>query len=321
MSEQTTKDEVSEEVSEQEQEPQVYAVQKDLTGGTSPSGGWQFSRREFLAAASLAAAATVAGPMAGCASPPPSYAPTAPQPTDASPPMPTVMPTPTAMPTSTDTPTPTATLTPTPTATLTPTPTLTGTPTQTPTPELPKAAFVADVTIPDGTVMEPGQKFVKTWKVKNIGGVDWGKGTTLVFAIGTQMGGASPVAVANVKPGDAADISVNLVAPSNTGKYTGEWALRAGNGMQMLSVTVIIFVASPQALQPGQEGVKIEMSGRTMTLPCGSAIPSGWVCTCNCVTAPPACSCVGHTACSCDRVCTCDTVCTCEGYGHYWHPN
>src|SRR5512141_2699521 len=29
------------------------------------------------------------------------------------------------------------------------------------------SAFVADVTIPDGTVMKPGKDFVKTWSIKN----------------------------------------------------------------------------------------------------------------------------------------------------------
>lgn len=53
----------------------------------------------------------------------------------------------------------------------------------------------------------------------------------------------------------------------------------------------------------------------TYTLPCGSPIPAGAVCTCNCVTAPPI------ESCSCDTVCTCDTVCSCVGASHYWYPN
>ena len=73
-------------------------------------------------------------------------------------------------------------------------------------------------------------------------------------------------------------------------------------------------------------------TGRTITytLPCGSPIPAGAVCVCNCV-AGSVCSCVGHTVCTCDtvcscvgnRVCTCDTVCSCVGHvvSHYWHPN
>jgi len=47
-----------------EEEPQVYTVQKDLTG-------WRFSRRDFLAAAGAAAAAAVMGAAAGCGAPTP----------------------------------------------------------------------------------------------------------------------------------------------------------------------------------------------------------------------------------------------------------
>src|SRR5574341_1656102 len=32
-----------------------------------------------------------------------------------------------------------------------------------------KSVFVSDVTIPDGTVMSPGQKFTKTWLMQNAG--------------------------------------------------------------------------------------------------------------------------------------------------------
>jgi hypothetical protein len=79
-------------------------------------------------------------------------------------------------------------------------------------------------------------------------------------------------------------------------------------------------VPVPGTVEPGETGIEYSVGNVTYTLPCGSPIPAGAVCVCNCVTAPPACSCVGHT-CSCDTVCTCDSVCTCEGHGHYWYPN
>ncbi len=76
-------------------------------------------------------------------------------------------------------------------------------------------------------------------------------------------------------------------------------------------------------------------SGEMVVLPCGSDLPAGAVCTCNCVASygfSADCGCVGYSTtevCSCDRVCTCDTVCSCNseggsssgGGGHYWHPN
>jgi WD40 repeat protein len=60
----------------------------------------------------------------------------------------------------------------------------------------------------------------------------------------------------------------------------------------------------------------------TFTLPCGSPIPAGAICVCNCVPGS-ACSCVGHSTCSCvghsncgcvgnsGTYCQCDQICTC----------
>jgi len=41
------------------------------------------------------------------------------------------------------------------------------------TPNPNKMAFVTDVTIPDGQVIPPGAKFVKTWRLKNTGTTTW----------------------------------------------------------------------------------------------------------------------------------------------------
>ncbi len=84
----------------------------------------------------------------------------------------------------------------------------------------------------------------------------------------------------------------------------------------------------------GYEGKDIYGRTITFTLPCGSPIPPGAVCTCNCV--PGAMSIPkNHTQnynslgyCTCDLICTCNTVCTCQSVGRgrtyyisYWYPN
>ncbi len=65
---------------------------------------------------------------------------------------------------------------------------------------------------------------------------------------------------------------------------------------------------------PGENGIELDIEGRTYTLPCGSPIPAGATCTCNCVDVP-SCSCVGDTGCSCVGHSSCATV------SHYWYPN
>lgn len=108
-----------------------------------------------------------------------------------------------------ETPIPTATAT----ATETPTPTVTASATPTTPVVAPStggqaaggcdsAAFVSDVTIPDGTVIAPGAAFTKTWRIQNAGTCTWNTSYAVVFASGTQMGGASPqLLTADVAPG------------------------------------------------------------------------------------------------------------------------
>jgi len=94
-----------------------------------------------------------------------------------------------------------------------------------------RAAFVADVTIPDGTVVTPNQNFTKTWRLQNNGTCTWGPSYALVFDSGEVMGGPASVPLnVSVAPGGVVDVSVNLKAPATAGKYRGYWKLRNSAG-------------------------------------------------------------------------------------------
>jgi hypothetical protein len=89
-----------------------------------------------------------------------------------------------------------------------------------------KAVYVADVTIPDGTDFEPGEDFTKTWRIQNVGTTTWSTSYALVFISGDEMGDVKSVALeGNVAPNETVDISVDLVAPSDEGKYRGYWKM------------------------------------------------------------------------------------------------
>jgi len=140
--------------------------------------------------------------------------------------------------TATYTSTATATFTgtpPSPTATATgtpPTPTFTATATSTPPlSACDKAEFVTDVTVPDGTVFAPGTVFTKTWRMKNVGTCSWNTSYTLVFLTGEQMGGPASVNFpGTTAPGQTADLSVTLTAPSTARTYRGYWMLKNASG-------------------------------------------------------------------------------------------
>jgi hypothetical protein len=97
-----------------------------------------------------------------------------------------------------------------------------------------RATFLADVTIPDNTIIPPGTNFVKTWKLRNDGNCAWGPGTTvdsMIFVGGTPMGNVGPVPLTmQVAPGQSANLSVTLTAPTATGTYRSDWKLHRTNG-------------------------------------------------------------------------------------------
>jgi hypothetical protein len=83
--------------------------------------------------------------------------------------------------------------------------------------------FVADVTIPDDTVIAAGEVFTKTWKLENTGGVDW-LGYSLQFVSGDEMNG-EPDNVAPVKTNGIADLTAIFTAPQADGTYSSVWSL------------------------------------------------------------------------------------------------
>lgn len=265
-----------------EEEPQIFGVSFE-------AGKHRFSRRKFVEAAATTVAATT---LSGC-----SVAPIANI-------FATETPLPTATPVPTDTPTPT--LTPTPTATKTSTPT----PTFTPTP--------VSITV---TVINQGAR-VRT-------GPD-----TIYPIIGSLAYGVTLIVIGKLADNSWLKVQVNAEdLPNLTDKSLSvvEGWIRADqiglNGQSTAELPVDEAPPTPtplpnETIEPGAEGIQYTYTDlygneQSFTLPCGSEIPDGAVCVCNCVAS---CSCDAYTAppCSCDSeggtTCTCDSV-------HYWYPN
>ncbi len=95
--------------------------------------------------------------------------------------------------------------------------------------------FEGDITIPDGTILKPGENFQKVWKIRNTGTCTWDEGYTLVY-----IGGTTP----NLDPydfkfkknsdfvasGEAINIGINLTTPCKPGEYNGTWRMRDDQG-------------------------------------------------------------------------------------------
>lgn len=96
-----------------------------------------------------------------------------------------------------------------------------------------RGEFVTDVTIPDGSTLNAGQAFTKTWRIKNVGTCAWTSAYSLVFVYGDALG-ADPVQnlTSSVAPGETADFSVNMVAPAAPGSYRSYWRFKNAGGAQ-----------------------------------------------------------------------------------------
>jgi hypothetical protein len=104
------------------------------------------------------------------------------------------------------------------------------TPTATPKPVScnPSAAYVADLTVPNGTVLTAGQWFAKIWRLRNDGTCPWPPGSALAFVDGERMDEVSdPVRLLGaVPPGATTDIAVPMIVPIDPGEHDASWQMR-----------------------------------------------------------------------------------------------
>jgi ABC-type amino acid transport substrate-binding protein len=112
-------------------------------------------------------------------------------------------------------------------------------------------SFVADVTIPDGTYMNPGQSFTKTWRIRNTGSCTWNSSYRFVFVQGNSMGGQPQSINGTVAPNQNYDMSVSMQAPTTPGSYAGWWQMVNPQGTPFgTRVWVQIVVPAPQQPSP-----------------------------------------------------------------------
>jgi|GEM_PF-2942158 len=89
--------------------------------------------------------------------------------------------------------------------------------------------YVRDLSIPDGTVMTPGQAFIKSWEIENSGEVPWPQGTELRRVEGPAMGPIESVTLNERAVGERAEVSVDLEAPADPGTHRSYWQLCLGD--------------------------------------------------------------------------------------------
>jgi DNA-binding XRE family transcriptional regulator len=100
------------------------------------------------------------------------------------------------------------------------------------------SAFGRDLTFPDGALVMPGERFVKTWELQNVGKVVWENRSLLCvdeeIAVYTSLGETLKLAnnlIPKVKripvplthPGESVLLSVEFTAPDSPGTVLSYW--------------------------------------------------------------------------------------------------
>lgn len=96
------------------------------------------------------------------------------------------------------------------------------------------AVFVADITIPDGTVVTQGNDFKKIWRIQNTGTCTWDDGYELVFVLGDNMGGGNYTLTKEVvAPGQSVDLGIWMEASNSDalGEHSGCWMMKNDRGI------------------------------------------------------------------------------------------
>lgn len=101
--------------------------------------------------------------------------------------------------------------------------------------------------MPDGTILAPGETFIKTWKFKNTGSCSWAADYSLVFVKGDDMLGSDVTLGETVALTKKLDVSVEMTAPDSDGTYTGYWQLADASGNTFGELVYVSIVVSGDA--------------------------------------------------------------------------
>lgn len=83
--------------------------------------------------------------------------------------------------------------------------------------------YLQDLTIPDGSIMAPGQSIDKRWQVSNSGTCNWDARYRLKLLSGDSMGAGISVPLYPARAGTQVTLSILFTAPQVAGTYECQW--------------------------------------------------------------------------------------------------
>lgn len=146
------------------------------------------------------------------------------------------------------------------------------------------SAFVADLTVPDGTNFSPNTPFTKSWRIQNNGTCAW-QNYTLDFVSGPPLAAVTSFPVPATAAGASADIAITLTSPAGFGNYKGSWRLRNAAGILFgTSLTTVINVPNPNPVNPTAAACSgtptiVQYTASASSITVGQSVTLTWVTT------------------------------------------
>jgi hypothetical protein len=92
------------------------------------------------------------------------------------------------------------------------------------------SALVSE-TIPSGSRLDPGERFVKIWEIKNTGTCDWSREFKITFVGGYDFQGADTTRIREkVTAGSTVEVSMSIDAPNDLDSYSSSWQIATDEG-------------------------------------------------------------------------------------------
>jgi hypothetical protein len=91
-------------------------------------------------------------------------------------------------------------------------------------------SYLEDITLPDGTLVEPGSALDKRWRVENRGTCNWDEEYRLKLVSGSEMGVVAEQALYPARSGTQVEIRIVFQAPQEAGTYRSAWQAYSPKG-------------------------------------------------------------------------------------------
>lgn len=105
--------------------------------------------------------------------------------------------------------------------------------------------YLEDLTIPDGSLVDPGEQLDKRWQVENSGTCNWDASYRLRLISGSEMGAITEQSLYPARSGTQATIRIVFTAPTEPGIYQSAWQAYDPQGNSFGDPIYIQIIISP----------------------------------------------------------------------------